>query len=125
MAVTCRPFLLVSCLVGSSTMKMEPICSCETSGSLRTARHYNTTHMLNKLCGTGMSLIYLSLLRVNTLRSDVRNCFPSLNLLNSIAFYAGHRLNGSSTLSITVIYLLGFMVQFYCQREKFMLFCCF
>jgi hypothetical protein len=35
------PLLLVSCLVYSSTLKMEAICSSATLGLLRTTRLYN------------------------------------------------------------------------------------
>jgi hypothetical protein len=39
---TCRLLLLLSYLAYISTLKMEAICFCETSGSLQTAQRYNT-----------------------------------------------------------------------------------
>jgi hypothetical protein len=129
MAVTFPPLLLVSCLIWFSTVKMEPICSCETSDLLHTAKHYNTepTCLTNYVKQTYfLSTVYVSLLHVNALRSDEdRNCFTSLNLLNSIAFYTGHRLNGSSTLSINRNIFAWFYGSILLSREKFMLFCCF
>lgn len=44
-------FLLVSCLSYSSTLRMEAICSSETSGSLQITRSYNLeNHTLNLFC---------------------------------------------------------------------------
>jgi hypothetical protein len=38
---SCRTLLLVSCLTYISTLKLDAICSSETSAFLRTTQHYN------------------------------------------------------------------------------------
>jgi hypothetical protein len=57
--------LLISCLAYSSTLKMEAICSSETSGCLQITRGYNPedvivcSHPLENLKSNYMGIVYV------------------------------------------------------------------